>query len=177
MVCMGRDSIRTKLYQESDLCRRCGIKTYLPEGLQKSNTATIQHNLFRFQEGYNEDLTLFCYKCNDEDNWIKLSSYNFLYNELYFKDLPHEILSVAAMGLISKPKKNNNPQHVTMSGVLFFQDKVIKMHNGIIKACIDFYANKFDILKIYLDLKIDGKMVFPFEDFYNRKTKNIIIVK
>ncbi len=69
----GLKTWRKRLWDQDPHCRNCGVLTVLPDGIDhRDNTATIQHIYSkddpRRKENNLEDITLFCSKCNKEDN-------------------------------------------------------------------------------------------------------------
>lgn len=71
---------RKRLFCESPLCRKCGVETFLATTISVENinnnpqVCTIQHNKPRNHPEYKNDITLWCYKCNNDDNIHKQSN-------------------------------------------------------------------------------------------------------
>lgn len=161
---MGNKLLRSKLYKISPYCRNCGIKTLIYGDPNSDSFGTIQHNRFRHEENYNNDLTLFCNKCNRKDNTDKLKSYNLSYNSLKFPNLPHD--------KINKNLKTIFKNHI--SGNFIIDNLVISICNGCIMEIYDECEFKLKMLKIYMVYNIYTKEIIKktFENFYNIITKS-----
>ncbi len=145
---MSNNKKLKKLFNESDKCRRCGK--------------------FKFEEGYDLDITLYCGGCNRLDNIEKLQTYNFKYNQLFYPNLDHSKIIQKLDGYV----KNK----YSMCCDLLYDGKHIKIMNGCITDIKDYYSYKLGILKQYLFIGIETGKYKRFETFYNKKNKNLIIV-
>ena len=164
---MSKKEERGKLFKISSKCRRCNCEMVLTEQKRKDQ-ATIQHNRFRFEDGYKTDITLYCHDCNQKDNLEKITSYNMKYNKMVFPLLNHEEIAEMA-NLIYR-------HNLSMTGTINYEGNLIKIRNGCIIEILDFYTYKLDILKKYMMYWVNhtcakkGRRI-EFEDYFNSRVK------
>ena len=163
-------NIRKRFYEESPLCRNCGTFTIYPDsednGVSKSNTATIQHTKPKTHSNYHESLELWCYKCNEEDAYVKNQFKIFSREEMLYD-------------IISKLGRNFNQLEGTYIidgyACTYKKHKLIKERH-----VIDF---KFECLDKYMDYFIKklplqkGQTPISFEAFYKKQIKGEFVFK
>jgi hypothetical protein len=153
---------KMELYKKSTFCENCGVTMNLNE-MVNNETATIQHNSYRGSDTYHDDISLFCYGCNQEESVerSKLHTNLFLSNRAMLK-LYSLGLNKQKINILSKPSCKGT-----------FDIKGIKIHvcNGSIKEIKNNIYIKFKYLKKYLYHRIEGKIsnFNSFDEYFNFK--------
>lgn len=141
-------SKREKLWLESNRCRSCDIIMTLEP--YKSNSLTIQHSNPRDYEGYKDDTTIWCYECNQKDNFWKQK---------------HNILSIQdCIRITINCTKKLNGIFVVDGWVYFIVD-------GKINSKKFLYEWKLNLLKkwfkdVYLKRYFTKKQIISFDEYF-----------
>lgn len=144
-------SRREKLWLESNRCRSCGHIMTLDS--HKSNSLTIQHNSPKDYEGYRDDTTIWCYDCNQKDNFWKNN---------------HKILPIQECIRLTI-----GDTHKKLNGTFVVDAYVYFIVNGKINSKKLLYEWKLNLLKkwfneIYLQKTIKGKKITPFDEYVEK---------
>ena len=123
-------------------------------GASKPNTATIQHVKPRYHVDYDKDLELWCYKCNEEDAFIKKRFKIYSREEMLY-DILCQITG----------------KHDQLNGTYIVDDLVLTYDKHKLIKERDVIKYKFEILKKYMDYYISNlphgnKKIQTFETFY-----------
>lgn len=139
-------SFREKLFNESPFCRRCNVLMVMNNS-RANNSCTIQHNKPKGHIEYNIDKTIWCHKCNQEDNNYKVLNKIFSLNIFIQQYL--------------------NIRH-QLNGKFLIDDYVYQYKKSKLVKKIHIIDYKINILSRYMYLIIDAKIVNQsFEDYFD----------
>jgi len=128
---------RLILFNSSPYCRKCGDETFLfsdENGNLFDNCATVQHNLPKSHPNYKNDITLWCYKCNQEDAIYKQTNRIFSREELL-----HHLLGA----------------NISLNGYYLIDNVLCSYRSHTLIKEIDIIDYKFGKLKEYMVHSID----------------------
>ena len=154
----NRKPLRRKLFEESKLCRFCQTEmTDIELHKNEDNSCTLQHNKPRGHFHYNEDITLWCHRCNKEDAKYKLD------NKIFY--------DYQAIRWIIQT------QYKGVNGYYIVDDYVFKFEKNTLVEKILLSDFRFRLLKNYInglvDITAEGHRVESFEVYKKRVESKI----
>jgi len=179
---MGHKAKRKAFHDKSPYCRKCGDLTILPnkeslkedkKGNTQWNMATIQHNRFPDDPLYKTDITLWCRKCNHEDNREK--HFKGLVVKHPVKEQPKLVESAIVVKQLEDALKPVKGKKKIKTGYYQINNRVFKYKKRNKQTSIVDMGNIIDFtfmrLRKYINKKYkiyDGVSEFPSFDKWNK---------